>query len=129
SETLIEIQARELPGVLEPAADARAEDNALHHVRSSKAPGLRGEHDVVGAVNLAPVIPGVGLTGERQPICATPILDLEEPFRDVDVRRAIFAHGAELQEVSLQSKVTNGEHEVEGRHDVVHLDTDSVLTV
>ena len=111
------------------AEEARAVDDALHHVSRSEAEDATGEHHVVAVVDLAPVVPGAGLPGEGQAVAAAAVLDLEKAFRDVQVRSAVLAHRAELHEVCLGRQVAHRVEHVHRALDVVALHPDRVVRV
>jgi hypothetical protein len=72
-------------------------------------------------VDLGEVIERAGLLGERERVFAAVVLDLDEALFDVDVRRAVFAHRAELDEVAIGLQLAHGEEQVQRADDVVHL--------
>ena len=92
-------------------------------------PHAAREHDVVAVVDLAPVVPGAGLARERQAVAAAPVLDVEEALRDVDVRRPVLAHRAELDQVGVGRQVPHRVENVQRAFDVVALHPDGVLRV
>ena len=106
---------------------------AVHHalveIGSAQAPDLAGEHDVVAVVHFREVIEGAGLLGKRQHILAAVVFDVDVAFFDVDIGRAVFAHGAELDQVALGLKFAQREQQVERAHHVIHLREDRVLAV
>ena len=80
-------------------------------------------------MDLAPVVPGTGLAGERQPVASSPELDLEEALRHIDVRGAVLPHGSELDQVRLRYRVAHGEEEVCCARQIVPLNEEGVLYV
>ncbi len=78
-----------------------AVDHALIEIGGAQAPDFAGEHDVVAVVDFGEVIEGAGLLGKWQNVLAAVVFDGDVAFFDVDVRRAIFAHGAEFDEVAI----------------------------
>jgi hypothetical protein len=80
-------------------------------------------------VDLGLVVPGSGLARERQRVGPAPILDGEEAFGNVQVGRAVLAHGAELHQVGLRTRLPHGEQDVQRGLNVVDLREDRVLHV
>jgi hypothetical protein len=75
------------------------------------------------------VVPAAGLAGERDAVRAPAVLDLEESFRDVEVRSSVLPHGPQLHEMAVGVEVADGELEIEGVDDVVRLHPHGVLAV
>ena len=75
------------------------------------------------------MVPGAGLPGEGQTVAPAAVLDLEEALRDVQVRRAVLAHRAELDQVRVGRQVPHRVEHVEGALDVVALHPDRMLRV
>ena len=121
AEALVEIQARSQARVVTHLVDASAKDYALHDVGGAQSPRLAGEHDVVRVMHLAPVIPASCLTRKGKNVLSTSKLNLEKALRDVNVRSAVFAHRAELDQVSVGTDLFHGIHDVERADDVVGL--------
>ena len=57
------------------------------------------------------------------------MLDGDVALFDVDVGRAVLAHGAQLDQVAVGGELADGEEHVEGADDVVDLGEDGVLAV
>ena len=49
------------------------------------------------------------------------MLDLDVAFLDVDIRRAILAHGSELDQMAIGPQFANGEEQIQRADDVVDL--------
>src|SRR5271155_2684149 len=73
-------------------------DGAVHHaliqIGGAQAPDFASEHDVVAVVNFGEVVERAGLLGKRKNILAAIVFDRNVAFFDVNVRRAVLAHGA-----------------------------------
>ena len=67
---------------------------------------------------------GNGSTSLR-PLCSM----RDVAFFDVDVGRAVFAHGAQLHQVAVGLELAQREQQVQRAHHVVHLGEDRVLAV
>jgi hypothetical protein len=76
-------------------------DDALVEVGRSQTPDLAGEGDVVAVVHLGQVVEGPGLLREGEDVGPALVGDLDEALFDLDVRRAVLAHRAELDEVDV----------------------------
>ena len=103
-----------------------AVDDPLVEIGRPQAPRPGGEGDVVAVVHLGQVVEGAGLLWKGQDIGPSPVRDLDEPFLDVDVGRAVLAHGSQLDQVDVRIDLGDGVEEVEGPHDVVDLGVDGV---
>jgi len=57
------------------------------------------------------------------------VVDLDVPFLDIDVRGAVFSHGAQLDEVTLGHDFPNREEQIQRPHDVVDLRENRVLAI
>src|SRR5215469_10614589 len=102
---------------------------ALIQVRGANAPNLAREHDVVAVVHLGKVIEGSWLLRERHGVSAAVVLEGDVAFFDVDVGRAIFAHGAKLDEMAIGQELAHGKEHVQRANDVVHLRKHGVFAV
>ncbi len=91
----------------------RAIDHALVQIRSPQPPDLAGEHDVVAVVDLGQVIERPRLFGVWQSILAPVVLYLDETFLDIDIGRAVLAHGAQLDQVAFRGERLHGEENVQ----------------
>src|SRR6516164_3537264 len=121
AEGLVEIHASQETPIFFHAVNPCSENNALHDVAGAQAPDLARKHDVVGAVDLGPVIPGARQPGKRK-LGATPaVFDFEETFRNVEVRSAVFSHGPELHKMGLRANVAHCVQQIKGCCDVIGL--------
>ena len=75
----------------------------------------------MGVVNFRQVVEATGLARERQCILAPAKLHFEEAFGNIHVRRAVFAHRAELDEVRLRANFAHRPQHVETADYVVLL--------
>ena len=98
-----------------------AVNHPLVEVGGPQTPNPTGKVDVVGVVDFREVIETAGLLGIGQGIFATVVLDRDVALFDVDVGRAIFAHGAQLDQVTVGELLTNDVEQVEGSDNVVGL--------
>ena len=80
-------------------------------------------------MHLGQVIVGARLFGIGQAVCAALVGYLDEALFDVDVGRAVFAHGSQLDQVSSRADVCHGIEEVQGADHVVDLGVDGVRPV
>src|SRR5262245_56387477 len=92
AESLIEIETGPKAFITKHLIDVRTEHDALHDISRTDTPKLASEHNIVGTMDLGPVIPGTRLTRERQSIASPSILDLKEALGNVDVRCTILTH-------------------------------------
>src|SRR5690348_3409846 len=107
----------------------RAVDHALIEIGCAQPPNLATEHDVVTVVHLGEVIEGAGLFGEGKHVLAAVMLNFYEPFFDVDIRCAVFAHGPQLHQMAVALEFTDDKENVESADYVVHLREDSMPAV
>ena len=75
------------------------------------------------------VVERSGLLRVRQLVATAVVLDRDVPFFDVDVRRAVLPHRAQLDEVALRRELANRKEQVQRADDVVDLGEDGVLAV
>src|SRR5271154_405531 len=75
------------------------------------------------------MVKGTGLLGIRQSVFPTVVLDRDVAFFDIDIGRAVFTHGAELDEVAIGLKLTQGEQQIERAYYIVHLGENRVFAV
>ncbi len=80
-------------------------------------------------MHLGQVIERAGLLGEGKHVAAAIVLDLDVAFFDVDVGRAVFAHGTQLDQVAVGLDLAQGEEQVERADDVVDLGEGRMLAV
>ena len=107
----------------------RSVNHALIEVCGSNAPNLAGKHNVVAVVHFREVIKGPGLLREGNHILAAVMFDGDVAFFDVDVGRAIFAHGPQLDEMTIRRKLTDGKQDVQSPYNVIDLGENSMLAV
>ena len=67
--------------------------------------------------------------GNGRTSAAAVVLDADVAFFDIDIGRAVFAHGSELDQMAVGLELAEGEEEIERADDVVHLGEDGVLAV
>ena len=91
---LVKIHPGQQPFITIHLVDARPKYDALHNVRRAQVPDLAGEHDVVGAVHLGPVIPGTRQPRERQASLSSAKLDFKKALGDIHRRRSVLTHGS-----------------------------------
>eukprot|EP00982_Pelagococcus_subviridis_P007804 30735-Pelagococcus_subviridis.AAC.10 len=133
------VQRRAEDGVVVEAVDERrvhhrllrrdAVHDALVQVRRAHLPRLRAEDHVRAVVALREVVERVALLRVRQCVRPTVVLHGEVPLFDVDVRRPVLAHRAELDEVAVRRELLDRVHEVDVAHDVVRLREDRLGAV
>ena len=80
-------------------------------------------------MHLGEVVEAAGLLREQHAVLAALVLDLEPALLDVDVRLAVLAHRAELDDVDVAVDLADRVHHVEGADDVVGLRVDRVAAV
>src|SRR5258708_7590366 len=102
---------------------------ALIEIRGANSPDLAREHYVVAVVHLREVVKRSWLLREGNYILATVVLDGDVALLDVDVRRAVFAHGPQFDEVAVPQEFTDGEKYIQCTDDIVHLSEDGMLAV
>ena len=76
-------------------------DHALIQIGGAKSPDLAGEHHVVAVMHLGKVIERARLFGEGKEVRPAVVFDADVAFFDIDIRRAVFAHRAELDQVAI----------------------------
>ena len=129
AEHVVVVEAREQPVVQASLLRLDAVDDALVEIGGAKTPHPTGEVDVVRVVHLRQVIHRAGQLRERQVSLAAVVLDLEEALLDVDVRRAVLAHRAELHQVASGARSRERQEHVQGAYHVVRLCEHRVLEV
>ena len=129
AEALVEIEAAAQARVIPHLGDMRAEDDALHDICRPDAPDLRSEMSIVRVMHFALVIPTARLPRERQAVHPPAELDIKEALGDGDIGRAVFAHGADLNEVRFGHDFFDGPEQVEIVDDIVLLGPDAVCLV
>src|SRR5580698_3011685 len=106
-----------------------AVDHALIQIGGAQAPDFAGEHDVVAVVDFGEVIEGTGLLGKWENVLAAVVFDGDVAFFDVDIRSAVFTHGAEFDEVAIGLEFAEGEKKIQRADYVVDLRVDGVAAV
>ena len=101
AEALVEVEAGAQARVGVHLGQLRPKDNALHDIGGADAPDLGGEVRIVRVVHFALVIPTASLPREGQPVFASTEFDFEEAFGNIQLGRAIFAHGAQLDQMCV----------------------------
>ena len=99
-------------------------DHALVQIRRPHAPNTAGEFDIMGIMHLREVIKAAGLFRVQHPVLAPVMLDLQPAFLDIDIRRAVFAHGAQLDQMGIGAMGLHGEHQIQIADDIVLLGHD-----
>jgi SagB-type dehydrogenase family enzyme len=106
---------------------------AVHHalveVGRPQVPDPAGELHVVAVVHLGQVVEGPRALGEQHPVPAAVVLELEPALLDVDVRRTVDAHRAQLDQVNVAVELGDRVEQVERADHVVLLGVDRVLAV
>ena len=80
----------------------------LVEVGGGELPGFGGEVDVVAVVDLGEVVKAVGLLWVGQCVGAPVVVDRDPALLDVDVRRPVLAHGAQLHQVAVRVELLWG---------------------
>jgi error-prone DNA polymerase len=106
-----------------------AVDHALVQVGGPQVPDPAGELDVVRVVHLGQVVERAGSLGIHDAVPAPVVLDVQPAFLDVDVRRTVLAHRAELDQVDLRVGLRDRVQQVERAQDVVRLGVDRMVAV
>src|ERR1700683_1436281 len=75
------------------------------------------------------MIKGTGLLRVRHGVSPPIVLDRDVAFLNIDIGRAIFPHGAELDEVTLGLKLAQRKEQIERPHDIVHLSENRMFAV
>ena len=101
----------------------------LVEVRRRQPPRAGRKVDVGRVVHLAQVVEGARLFRVGQRVGAPVVRDGEKPFLDVDVGRAVLAHGAQFDEVGGGGEFLDGEQDVERADHVVVLRVDGARAV
>src|SRR5579863_202253 len=85
--------------------------------------------DIVTVMDFGQVIKRPRLLGKGQQVLAAVVLNADIAFFNVDIRRPVFAHGPQLDQVAVGLKFLDGEQYVEGSDDIVYLAKDGVAAV
>lgn len=104
-------------------------DHTLVEIGCTDAPDATGKHDVVAVVHFAEVVKRAGLLGERQGISAAVVGDSDVALFDIDVGGTVFAHGAELDKVTIGRVFSDGVEQIHGADDVVGLGVDGMTPI
>ena len=123
------VEPRRQPRVLHGLRRLLPVDHALVEVGDPQAPDPAAELEVVRIVHLAQVVERARLLRVEHPVLAPVVLDLQPAFLDVDVRRAVLAHRAELDQVDVRVRLGDGVHQVQRADHVVVLGVDRVRPV
>ena len=103
-----------------------AVDDALVQICRPLPPVATAELDVVRVMDFREVIKAEGLLREGQSVAAPVVFDLEVAFFDIDVRRTVLSHRAQLHEMGFGALALNAKQEIQGADDVVMLGVDGV---
>ena len=80
-------------------------------------------------MHLAEMVERAGLLRVGKDVLAALVFDLDEALFDVDVRRAVLSHGAELHEVGRRGVLAHRPKNVQGSCNVIHLGHDAAALV
>ena len=83
-------------------------DHALVQIGGAQSPDAAAKHDVVAVVHLGEVIERARLFGIRHNIAASVVLDSDIAFFNIDIRRAVFAHGSQFHQMAFRLDVPGG---------------------
>ena len=75
------------------------------------------------------MIEGAGLLGEGNGVPAAVVLDSNVAFFDVDVGRAVFAQGAEFDQMAIREEFPHGKKDIQRAYDIVHLRKHGVFAI
>ena len=106
-----------------------AVDHALVQVGGPQVPDPAGELDVVAVVHLGQVIERPRPLGEQHPVGPAVVLQVQPALLDVDVRRAVLAHRAQLDQVDVGVGLGDREQHVQVPDHVVLLGVHRVRPV
>ena len=128
-EDVVVVEPREEPVVERRLLGLDAVDDALVEVRRPQPAHATREVDVVRVVHLRQVVVAARELREGEIVRPPVVVDLEVALFDVDVRRAVLAHRAELHQVTIGGERLDREEHVQRVHHVVRLGEDRVLAV
>ena len=94
-----------------------------------RLPHSAREEDLIAVADLRQMVERAGLLGVRHRVGAAVVLDRDEAFFDVDVRRAVLAHRAELHQVRVRRVLVQRPQHVEVADGVVEVRAHGVLAV
>src|SRR5260370_39527546 len=83
----------------------------------------------MAVMDFGKVIKRPGLLRERKKVPATVVLDGYVALFDIDIGRAILAHGSKLDQVAIRLEFTQGKQKVERAHHVVDLRENRMFAV
>lgn len=119
TEDLVVIEVGQKP-LLEPGfLRVDPVDRPLHEVGHPQAPGAHVKPEEIRVLDLGGVVEGARLPWEEEPIPAALVLYFDPAFLDVDVGRAVFAHGPKLDDVTGRADLLHGVGHVQGGEEVV----------
>jgi hypothetical protein len=98
---------------------AEAIDRALHQVGDPKPVQPDVEPEQIGIEDFRRVVERAGRAREQEAVLPALVRDLDPALLDVDVGRAVLAHGAELDDVAVGRVLEAGPDRVEGGFQVV----------
>ena len=127
--TSVVVESGGQPVVVDRLLGLLAVDDALVQIGGPQSPTPTGEFDVVAVMDLRQVVEGARPLGIQHPVRTTVVVDLEPTLLDVDVRRAVLAHGAELDQVNIRVCFGNRVQQIESSDNVVRLGVDRVFAV
>src|SRR5579885_3139768 len=129
SEDVVVVEAVDERFILFDFLGHGAVNNTLVQVGGAQAPDFAGKHNVVAIVDLGKVIERARLLGEGDGVEAAVVLDGDVALFDINIWRAVLAHGAELDQVTIGRDLANREKHVQRADHVIHLREDRMLPV
>src|ERR1700722_76166 len=106
-----------------------AVNHTLVQIGGAQIPDFTREHHVVTVVDFREVIKGAGLLREREHILAAIVLNGDVAFFDIDVRRAVLAHGPKFDQMAIRLKFTKSKKKIQSSDHVVRLGKDGMALV
>src|SRR5581483_8089607 len=70
-----------------------------------------------------------GLPREWEDIAASVVLDRDVAFFDIDIRRSVFAHRSQLDQVAIRLEFLQREKQIESAHHIVNLSSDGMFAI
>lgn len=104
-------------------------NRALHQVGDLEIPHAHAKPEQIGVHDLGGVVERRGLAGEEELALAALVLDLDPALFDVDVGSAVFAHGADVDDMGVAGEVAQCPDQVVGDEQVVGDGAVGVLVV
>ena len=89
-----------------------AVNRTLHKVGDAQAVGANKEPDQVRVEHLGGMVEAGGLAGKQEAVRAALVIDIDPTLLDIDVRRPVFAHRAELDQVGIGCVAQHGPQDV-----------------